>query len=115
MRLSRYSIALIVALAPSLSHARTDASTGSIVGSADPGAQIVVTATDSGLVVGIVAACDGKYAAASLKPGRYSIVEGGPHHAPRTLSVEAGGVSHVDLGAATTNSTRTCNDKKGKH
>jgi hypothetical protein len=71
--------------------------TGSIAGAADGGAQIVVTNLSTGEIIGIMAKCDGTYRAASLKPGRYSIVEGGPHHAVRTLSVTAGAESQVDL------------------
>jgi ABC-type nitrate/sulfonate/bicarbonate transport system substrate-binding protein len=85
--------------------------TGSVAGSADPGAQIIVTGADSGSVIGIVAACDGTFRAEGLKPGRYAIVEGGPHHATRKLSVAGGEVSHVDLGAPTPESTRACADK----
>ena len=62
-------------------------------------AQAVVTNVESGQVVGIVAKCDGSYRADGLRPGRYEIVEGGPHHAVRKLSVAEGQDSHVDLAA----------------
>ena len=111
MKLSTYLVAGLVALSPGLLYAQSD-STGSIAGTADPGAQIVVTGRDSGAVIGVGADCEGMYKAENLKPGQYSIVEGGPHHAVRKLSVKAGAVSHVDLGAATAESTRACKDKK---
>jgi hypothetical protein len=110
-RISIYFVAALVSFAPNVLHAQGTASTGSIAGSADPGAQIVLTA-DGGGVIGIMATCDGAYKAEQLKPGRYSIVEGGPHHAVRKVSVEAGAVSHVDLGAASAESARACKDKK---
>jgi hypothetical protein len=112
LKFSRYFIAGLLVLAPNLSLAQAEAATGSIAGSADPGAQIVVTGIDSGVVVGIVASCDGKYKAENLKPGRYAIVEGGAHHAARKLSVDAGAMAHVDLGAASADSTRACNAKR---
>ena len=102
----------IFGMTPALLHAQQQEQRGSILGSADPGAQIVVSGVDSGAVIGIVADCDGSYKAEGLAPGRYAIVEGGPHHATRKLSVEAGKESHVDLGAATPESTRTCEAKK---
>ncbi|AEU37679.1 carboxypeptidase-like regulatory domain-containing protein [Granulicella mallensis] len=111
LKFSIFSAAILLALAPGLLQAQDSSSTGSIVGSADPGAQIILTGNDSGSVIGIMATCEGTYKAENLKPGRYSIVEGGPHHAVRKLSVEAGGVSHVDLGAASADSTRKCNAK----
>jgi hypothetical protein len=86
--------------------------TGSIAGAADGGAQIVVTNLDTGAIIGIMAKCDGTYRAEALKPGRYSIVEGGPKHAVRTLAVVAGQESQVDLAPA---SKRTkCEAKDGK-
>lgn len=68
-----------------------------IKGSADPGAQIVVTSEDTGSVMGYVAAGDGTYRAGPLAPGRYSIVEQGAHHAVRHLSVSADRDGEVDL------------------
>jgi hypothetical protein len=68
-RLSRSFFGAIIAIAPILSYAQGPASTGTITGSADPGAQIVVTGTDSGAVIGIMAACDGTYKAEGLKLG----------------------------------------------
>jgi hypothetical protein len=86
--------------------------TGSIAGAADGGAQIVVTNLDTGAITGIMAKCDGTYRAEALKPGRYSIVEGGPKHALRTLAVVAGQESQVDLAPE---SKRTkCQEKDGK-
>ncbi len=77
--------------------AQAKSATGSITGKADPGAQIVVTNVENGQVVGVVAKCDGSYRANDLRPGRYEIVEGGPHHAVKKLSVVEGQGSHVDL------------------
>jgi hypothetical protein len=114
IKLSRSFFGAIFAIAPILWYAQGQASTGAIAGNADPGAQIVVTA-DSGAVVGFMAACDGTYKAEALKPGHYSIGENSPHHAVRKLSVEAGAVAHVDLGAASADSTRACNVKNQKH
>jgi hypothetical protein len=111
-KLSTYFVAGLLVLVPTALRAQGAASTGSIAGSADPGAQIIVTGTDSGTVIGVVADCDGKYKAENLKPGRYAIVEGGAHHATRKLSVNAGAVSEVDLGSATPESTRACIEKK---
>lgn len=79
--------------------AQAKSATGSIIGKADPGAQIVVTNVEDSQVVGVVAKCDGSYRADGLRPGRYEIVEGGPHHAVRKLSVVEGQDSHVDLAA----------------
>ena len=110
-KISTCFIAALVVFAPNVLHAQGAPSTGSIAGSADPGAQIVLTA-NGGAVIGIMATCDGTYKAEDLKPGKYSIVEGGPHHAVRKLSVKAGEVSHVDLGAANADSIRACRDKK---
>lgn len=70
---------------------------GAITGAGDPGAQVVVTQVDGGKVIDAMVKCDGTYRAEGLEPGRYQIVEGGPHHAPRTLTVRAGEDSHVDL------------------
>jgi hypothetical protein len=111
---SRFLIGAIIAAAPSLLYAQGTESTGSIAGNADPGAQVVVTGTESGSVIGIMATYDGTYKAEGLKPGHYSIVEKGPHHAVRKLSVEAGAVSHVDLGSVSADSTRACNAKAQK-
>ncbi len=71
--------------------------TGSIAGMADGGAQIVVTNVATGEVSGYMSKCDGTYRAEPLKPGRYQIVEGGAGHATRTVAVEAGKESQVDL------------------
>jgi len=71
--------------------------TGSIAGIADGGAQIVVTNVATGEVSGFMAKCDGTFRAEPLKPGRYHIVEGGAGHAVRTLGVDAGKESQVDL------------------
>ena len=79
--------------------AQSRPATGAITGTADPGAQIVVTNVEDGQVIGIVAKCDGSYRADGLRPGRYEIVEGGQHHAIRKLSVAEGQDSHVDLAA----------------
>ena len=106
-----YYVAVFMVFSPSLVYAQGATSTGTIAGIADPGSQIVVTGLDNGAVIGVMAACDGAYKAENLKPGRYSIVEGGLHHAVRKLSVNAGSVSHVDLGAPTSDSTQACNDK----
>jgi len=70
---------------------------GTITGAADPNTQIVVTGLDSSLVTGVMSKCDGTYRVSGLNPGRYEIVESGPHHATRKLSVKAGEESHVDL------------------
>jgi hypothetical protein len=98
----RYTLACaaLIATLPVGMTASAAESTGAITGAAMPDAQIVVTGVDSGQVVGIVARCDGAYRAESLKPGRYAIVVQGPHHATRTLSVEAGKDAHVDLAPA---------------
>ncbi|SHM27317.1 Carboxypeptidase regulatory-like domain-containing protein [Duganella sacchari] len=74
--------------------------TGSIAGAADAGAQIVVTNLETGEITGIMAKCDGSYRAEGLKPGRYQIIEGGPHHAAREVGVSAGKESQVDLAPA---------------
>jgi len=71
--------------------------TGSIAGIADGGAQIVVTNVATGEVSGFMAKCDGTFRAEPLKPGRYHIVEGGAGHAVRTVGVDAGKESQVDL------------------
>jgi hypothetical protein len=71
--------------------------TGSIAGTADGGAQIVVTNVATGEVSGFMAKCDGTFRAEPLKPGRYHIVEGGAGHAVRTIGVDAGKESQVDL------------------
>ena len=71
--------------------------TGSIAGNADSGAQIVVTNVATGEVSGYMAKCDGTYRAEPLKPGRYQIGEGGAGHAVRTVGVDAGKESQVDL------------------
>jgi hypothetical protein len=115
INLSKVLFATVVFIAPGIMSAQTNVPSGSIAGIADPGAQIIVTGLHGGSVIGIVAACDGTYKAENLKPGQYSIVEGGPHHATRKLSVDAGVVSHVDLGSATADSTRACNEKKQGH
>ena len=86
--------------------------TGSIAGAANGGAQIVVTNLDTGAITGIMAKCDGTYRAEALKPGRYSIVEGGPKHAVRTLTVAAGHESQVDL--APTSKRTKCQEKDDK-
>ena len=114
IKLSPLVVAAVVAIGPGLLRAQGAGSTGSIAGNADPGAQIVVTGIDNGSVIGVMAECDGTYKAENLKPGRYSIVEGGPHHAVRKLSVDAGAVAHVDLGSANADSTRACIDKGQK-
>jgi hypothetical protein len=111
-KFSKLILIAVFGMTPVFLLAQPQGEKGSIVGSADSGAQIVVSGIDSGAVIGIVAKCDGSYKAEGLAPGRYSIAEGGPHHAPRRLSVEAGKESHVDLGAATPESTRTCEVKK---
>jgi hypothetical protein len=108
---SRLILTAVLVITPVLLPAQEGAK-GSIAGSADPGAQIVVSGVDSGAMIGIVAKCDGSYKVEGLTSGRYAIVEGGPHHATRKLSVEAGKESHVDLGAATPESTRKCEAKK---
>src|ERR1700679_3430113 len=51
---SRFLIGAIIAAAPSLLYAQGTESTGSIAGNADPGAQVVVTGTESGSVIGIM-------------------------------------------------------------
>jgi len=112
--LSRYFVGAIIAIASSILYAQDTGSTGVIAGNADPGSQIVVTGTDSGSVIGVMATCDGTFKAENLKPGHYSIVEKGPHHAVRKLSVEAGAVAHVDLGSASAESTRACNGRDQK-
>jgi hypothetical protein len=111
-RFPKLILSVVVALTPVLTYASPQDTKGSIVGSADPAAQIVVTGVDTGAVIGVVAKCDGSYRADGLTPGRYTIVEGGPHHATRKLEVGAGKEAHVDLGAATTESTRACEAKK---
>lgn len=70
---------------------------GAIAGVADPNTQIVVTSLDSSLVTGVMSKCDGTYRVSGLNPGRYAVVEAGPHHATRKLSVKDGEESHVDL------------------
>jgi hypothetical protein len=70
---------------------------GAITGVADPNTQIVVTGLDSSQVTGVMSKCDGTYRVSGLNPGRYAIVESGPHHAARKLSVKDGEESHVDL------------------
>ena len=112
---SRFFLFAALAIAPGLLHEQMVAPSCFIAGNADPGAQIVITGTDDGLVIGVMAACDGTYKTNALRPGHYSIVEGGPHHAVRKLTVEAGTVAHVDLGSASPTSTRECNDKAQKH
>ena len=76
--------------------------TGAITGIGDPGAQIIVTRVGDGEVIGVVVKCDGSYRVEGLKPADYEIVETGPHHAVRKLSVSAGHDSHVDLAPAQT-------------
>jgi hypothetical protein len=115
LKLPRCLFATLIVLPSSFLIAQSPGSTGSIVGGADPGAQIVLTGVDSGSVIGILATCDGTYKAENLKPGRYTIVEGGPHHAVRKFSINPGAISHVDLGAASTDSIRACNAKKQIH
>lgn len=105
-------LSAVLGMTPVFLYASSQETTGSIVGSADPGAQIVVTGVGTGAVIGVMAKCDGSYRADGLAPGHYAIVEGGPHHATRKLDVEAGKESHVDLGAATVESTRACEAKK---
>jgi phage gp45-like len=100
LRVATVSIALLSAEGL-IAQARS--ANGSITGSADPGAQIVVTSLDGGQVNGVVAKCDGSYRVDRLKPGRYEIVEGGRHHAVRKLSVTEGQDSHVDLAVALRN------------
>jgi hypothetical protein len=112
---SGFFLVAVLTIAPSLLHEQVVAPSGFIEGNADPGAQIVITGADDGSVIGVMAACDGTYKTNALKPGHYSIVEGGPHHAVRKLSVEAGTVAHVDLGAASPTSTRECNERAQKH
>jgi hypothetical protein len=109
---SKFILTAALGMAPIFLHAQPQQAKGSISGSADPGAQIVVNGIDSGAVIGIMAKCDGSYKSEGLAPGRYAIVEGGPHHATRKLSVESGKESHVDLGAATPESTMACEAKK---
>jgi hypothetical protein len=111
-RFSKPFLTAVFALTPVLTYASSQDTKGAIVGSADSGAQIVVTGVDTGAVIGVVAKCDGSYRADGLAPGRYSIVEGGPHHATRKLEVSAGKEAHVDLGAATTESTQACEAKR---
>ncbi|NGZ85541.1 carboxypeptidase-like regulatory domain-containing protein [Duganella aceris] len=86
---------------------------GCIAGFANGGAQIVVTSLATGEVSGFMAKCDGTYRAEPLKPGRYQIVEGGPNHAVRTVGVDAGKESQVDL-AAESRRTKCQAKKDGK-
>ena len=76
--------------------------TGAITGTGDSEAQIIVTRVGNGEVIGVVVKCDGSYRVEGLKPADYEIVEKGPHHAVRKLSVSAGHDSHVDLAPART-------------
>ncbi len=89
-------IAGIVVMALPLMAAASPA-TGSIQGSADPGAQVIVTNLDDGALSGVMAKCDGTYVAPGLRPGRYKVQENGPGHAARTLSVSADHISQTDL------------------
>ena len=109
---SKSLLSAVLGMTPVFLYASPQETKGSIVGSADPGAQIVVTGVGTGAVIGVMAKCDGSYRADGLAPGHYAIVEGGPHHATRRLDVEAGKEAHVDLGAATVDSTRTCEARK---
>ena len=109
---SKFLLSALLSMTPVLLYASPQETKGSIVGTADPGAQIVVTGAGNGAVIGVMAKCDGSYRADGLAPGHYAIVESGPHHATRKLDVEAGKEAHVDLGAATVDSTRACEAKK---
>jgi hypothetical protein len=95
--MQRFVFAALLALTSPIMAAE---STGSIAGSADAGAQIVIANLSSGEIIGIIAKCDGSYRAEGLKPGRYQIVESGPHHAPREVGVSAGKEAQVDLAPA---------------
>jgi hypothetical protein len=111
-KFSTCSMTALLIFAPAMMQAQ--GATGAIAGSADPGAQIVVTGVDSGAVIGIMASCDGTFKAENLKPGRYAIAEGGAHHATRKLSVDAGATAHVDLGAPSADAMRACTEKAKK-
>ncbi len=91
------SIICVLAVLALPAAAATSPNTGSIEGVAEPGAQIVVTNLEDGSITGVMARCDGTYAATHLKPGRYKIQQNGAGHAPRTLSVQADHVSETDL------------------
>ncbi len=60
---SKFLLSALLSMTPVLLYASPQETKGSIVGSADPGAQIVVTGAGNGAVIGVMAKCDGSYRA----------------------------------------------------